>query len=57
MNKAKQNKILAEIVDVLRANGVKVDSAYDVENFFEDYMSHSDLFDCGRFVDKDAPKD
>lgn len=57
MNKTRQNKILAEIVDVLRANGVKVDSPYDVENFFTDYMNHSDLFDCGKFVDEDAPKD
>lgn len=52
MNKTKQNKILAEIVDVLRANGVKTDSAYDIKNFFEDYMNHSALFDCGKFENR-----
>ena len=49
MNKEKQIRILAAIVDVLRANGVKVDSPYDVKNFFADYCGYSALFECGKF--------
>jgi hypothetical protein len=43
------NEILGKIIDLMRAEGLDIDSPYDVENFFEDHGSHSDMFETGRF--------
>lgn len=49
MTKEKQNKILSEIVIVLKNNGIKIDSPYDVKNFLEDHGSNEDFLNCGQF--------
>lgn len=43
------NETLGKIIDLMRAEGLDIDSPYDVTNFFEDYGSHSDMFETGRF--------
>jgi hypothetical protein len=43
------NEILGKIIDLMRAEGLDIDSPYDVENFFTDYGSHNDMFETGRF--------
>lgn len=50
MNEAKANKIVGKIIDLLRSEGVKVDTPYDLENFFEDYCSHSQQRATGKFA-------
>ena len=49
MNKSDVLRILSQIVEVLRVNGVIVDSPYDVENFFVDYGQHSNYLETGCF--------
>jgi hypothetical protein len=45
-------EIVGKIIDLLRENGVEIDSPYDLENFCYDYMrSHSDIIESGRFKD------
>ena len=46
-------EIMGKVIDLLRTEGLEIDSPYDVENFFEDYGSHSSQFDTGRFVRED----
>lgn len=43
-------QILAELIDTLRAAGVKVESPYDFENWIDDNASHSQMFETGRFA-------
>lgn len=45
----KKLEVLGKIIDLMRAEGIKVDNPYDFENFIEDNASHSDLFATGRF--------
>lgn len=40
----KNNKLLGEIIDLMRAHGVKVESSYDLENWIEDYANDSRQF-------------
>jgi hypothetical protein len=47
--KLSPRKMLGKIIDLMRDNGYAIDSPYDLENFFEDFGSHSDMFDTGRF--------
>ena len=42
-------EILAEVIDLLRSRGVEIDSPYDLTNWIEDYASHEQQFDTGRF--------
>lgn len=49
MNDERAIEILGKVIDLLRAEGVQVDSPYDVENFFDDVGSHSQMFATGRF--------
>ncbi len=43
-------EILGKIIDLMRAEGIKIESPYDVENFFCDYgESHTYLVETGRF--------
>lgn len=46
-------EILGKIIDLLRSEGIAVDSPYDLENFMEDWGNHSNQFDTGRFPDFD----
>lgn len=48
MSHDEQVRIMGEVIDLLRKEGVKVVSPYDVENFFGN-MSHSLMFETGRF--------
>jgi len=48
MNHDEQLRIMGEVIDLLRKEGVKIESPYDVENFFGN-MSHSLMFETGRF--------
>lgn len=43
--------ILGKIIDLMRAEGVKLDDPYDFENFISDHAKHSDLFATGKFSD------
>ena len=43
------NVLLGKVIDLMRAEGLEVESSYDVENFFEDHGSHTNMFDTGRF--------
>jgi hypothetical protein len=43
------NEILGKIIDLMREEGLDIDSPYDVQNFFFDYGSHSDMSETGRF--------
>ena len=49
----KPNEILGKIIDLLRENGVVVDSPYDFENWIEDHANHFELFKTKRFVTDD----
>lgn len=49
MNKELQYKILREIVEVFRKNGINIESPYDIENFMTDYGTHEDFFLNGCF--------
>lgn len=51
------NEILGKIIDLMRTEGLEIDSPYDIENFFEDYGSHSDMWDTGRFSNEDDDED
>jgi hypothetical protein len=48
MNNKQQLRIMGLVIDLLRKEGMKIESPYDVENFF-DNMSHSAMFETGRF--------
>lgn len=43
------NELLGKIIDLMRYEGWKVDSPYDIENFIKDYASHRQCFQTGRF--------
>lgn len=45
----KSVELLGKVVDLLRENGIRIDSPYDVDNFFEDCASHEKLMKTGRF--------
>jgi hypothetical protein len=45
--------ILGKIIDLLREEGVTIDSPYDFEHWIEDHTSHSKLFDTNRFKTED----
>jgi len=42
-------EIVGKLVDLLRSEGVAIESQYDFENFIEDNCSHSQLAETGRF--------
>ncbi len=42
-------EILGKIIDLMRECGLDIESPYDVSNFFEDFGSHSHMFETGRF--------
>jgi hypothetical protein len=42
-------ELLKVVVELLRANGVKIKSPYDLENWIEDNVTHSRLFKTGLF--------
>ena len=46
-------EIAGKIIDLMRSEGIAVDSPYDLENFVEDYCSHSQLKETGRFQSED----
>jgi len=47
-------KILTKIIELLREEGVKIDSPYDLENWLADHaQSHSDMFQTGLFKEED----
>jgi hypothetical protein len=44
-------KIIKEIIEVLKKNGIEIDSPYDLENFAQDYLcNHSLIFKTGKFI-------
>lgn len=48
--------LLGKIIDLMRAEGLKVESPYDAENFFQDYgEQHSYLVVTGRFKTNEGP--
>ena len=47
----RKKAVLLKVIALLRAEGVKMDSPYDFENFFE--VSHSELFATGGFKMED----
>jgi len=47
-------EIVGKLVDLLRAEGVTIESQYDFENFIEDNCSHSQLKETGRFPVENA---
>lgn len=49
MDHDEQVRIMGEVIDLLRKEGVEVKSPYDVENFFGN-LSHSLMFETGRFT-------
>ena len=49
MSKEKKIEILSKIIDLMRTEGLEIDSPYDFENFIEDNASHSDLFMTNKF--------
>jgi hypothetical protein len=49
----KKQIILGKIIDLLREEGVKIDSPYDFENFMADHASHSNLFATKRFKEEE----
>lgn len=50
-------EILGRIIDTMRECGLEIESPYDVSNFFEDFGSHSDMFETGRFDEDEDEKD
>jgi len=44
-----RDSLLGKIIDLMRKEGVKVDSPYDFENWFEDNANHTELFKTGKF--------
>ena len=47
-----QLRILGLVIDLLRKEGMEIESPYDVENFFGN-MSHSAMFETRRFPRED----
>jgi len=46
-------ELAGKIIDLMRANGLTIESPYDVENFVEEYLTnHSNLWETGRFEEK-----
>lgn len=50
-------EILGKIIDTMRECGLEIESPYDVSNFFEDFCSHSDMFETGRFDEDEDEED
>lgn len=42
-------KIMGKVIDLLRSEGININSPYDSENFFAEFECHSKLFSTGRF--------
>ena len=57
MTEKAKNELLGKIIDLMRAEGLEVKTPYDVEKFFEDHGSHSDMFKTGRFKNMDEEDD
>lgn len=47
------NEILGKVIDLLRENGVEMDSPYDFENWVFDNATHTQLFATGKFKRED----
>ncbi len=42
-------ELLKKFIELLRNNGVEINSPYDVDNWIEDNISHSKMFETGLF--------
>ncbi len=51
MDKTQANEVLGKVIDLMKAEGVVVESPYDISNFFEDHGSHTNMFETHRFDD------
>jgi hypothetical protein len=49
MSGAKTIEVLGKVIDLLRAEGVKIDDPYDFENFMDENARHFQLFKTKRF--------
>lgn len=42
-------ELLAAMIDLLRNNGVSIETPYDFENWIQDNAGHTQMFETGRF--------
>lgn len=53
-NQAEIVRVLGKVIDLMRAEGLKIESEYDFENFMTDHgCEHSILRKTGRFEDSE----
>jgi len=53
MTKQENIKIAGEVINLLRKNGIVIESPYDVENWAEEWLTnHSNLFETKMFKEE-----